>query len=313
MKKILFTLLLIIPIIVFAECDSKVLISNLELNEKKGFAEELESASYECNNIKLNIKMFNKDDSISYNLTIKNNSDADVELNNSFGSKSEYIEYKIEDDNLIVEKGKEKTFKLVATYTKEVDIVLLSNGNINDDQVMNLSVTTKEKNPNTSSTNIILIVIIMLLSVLTVYLLIINKKQVAKYMSLLLLFVLVVPIIVYALTKFELKLEAKVVIAEPKMVASGPVCKKATTLHTSVCDRSDGQGCNTIIETGSTITYGTLINGEVKAGDAYDCDVNNDGVYDSETERFYYLTNDKGKASLIYYSNMNDQTPYQYD
>ena len=26
------------------------------------------------------------------------------------------------------------------------------------------------------------------------------------------------------------------------------------------------------------------------SGDAFDCDVNGDGIYDSETERFYYIT-----------------------
>ena len=307
MKKILFMLILLIPFFVYAECDSKVTISKLELKEKKGYAEELEPSSYECNNIKLNIKMYNKDDSVIYNLTIKNNSDDDVELSNNFSSGSEYIVYKIEDDNLVVEKGKEKTFKLSATYTKQVDVTLLSNGTLEDNHVMNLSVTTKDENPNTSSTSIIIIAIVLLVSIITIILLIINKKHAPKYMALLLIPVLVIPIVVYALTKFELKLEAKVVLAKPIQ----PICKKATVLHTKTCEKTSN-GCAFDVETGSTITYGSIPNGFPKAGDAYDCDVNNDGVYDSETERFYYIKSEGENSVLVYYSNYNVDEKYNF-
>ena len=330
MKKIIFMLILLIPFFVYAECDSKVTISKLEFSEKKGYAEELEQSSYECNNIKLNIKMYNKDDSIIYNLTIKNNSDDDVELNNIFDSKSEYIVYKIEDKDLIVEKGKEKTFKLSATYNKLVSPTLLVNGTVEDNQVMNLSVTTKEeKNPNTNNVGIVLITVVLLLSIMTTMLLVLTKKEAPKYISLLIIPVLLIPVVAYALNKFELKLEAKVVLGEPKEKAIEPdnnqepeepqvtyVCKKATTLHTKSCAANSG-GCIDTVGSGNTITYGTIPEGSLKAGDAYDCDVNNDGVYDAETERFYYLTTEDNKASFIYYNNIMDKdtskqiaTPY---
>jgi len=312
MKKILFMLILLIPFIVYAECDSKVIISKLELDSKKGYTEEIEPSTYECNNIKLNIKMYNKDDSIIYNLTIKNNSDYNIELSNKFtsDSESEYIVYKIEDNDLNIEKGKEKTFKLSATYTKLASPTLLVNGPFEDNHTMNLSITTIDENPNTSSTSIFIITVVLGISIITIILLITNKKHAPKYMSLLLIPVLVIPGIVYALTKFELKLEAKVVIAEPIT----PMCKPATTLHTAICDRSDDLGCDSEghVGNGNTITYGTIPNGAPKSGDAYDCDVNNDGIYDSETERFYYITKDGDNSSLIYYTNMNDQETYAY-
>ena len=93
------------------------------------------------------------------------------------------------------------------------------------------------------------------------------------------------------------------------------VCRPATTLHTATCNRNDSYGCDLSgsVGYGNTITYGTLVNGTPKAGDAYDCDVNNDGVYDPATERFYYLTNDGTNATLIYYKNMNNLTTYAYD
>ena len=100
----------------------------------------------------------------------------------------------------------------------------------------------------------------------------------------------------------------------------GIVCRKARTLHTEECDASEeGTSCVTSGYTtnGSkgttTITYGQVgIKGTLKSGDAFDCDVNNDGVYDPTTERFYYVSDyyntttqafDKEKAVLIYYNN----------
>ena len=93
------------------------------------------------------------------------------------------------------------------------------------------------------------------------------------------------------------------------------ICKRATTLHTEICSNSttdaycqgDGYALN------DTITYGNLgINGILYSGDAFDCDVNGDGVYAPETERFYYVsdmtngvTTDSNTAVLIYYNNVS--------
>lgn len=92
-----------------------------------------------------------------------------------------------------------------------------------------------------------------------------------------------------------------------------PVCKKATTRHSATCTRDDGLGCNNATVTGELITYGTIPDGSPKAGDAYDCDVNNDKVFDSETERFYYIKSEGNNSVLIHYTNINDQTMYAYD
>ena len=81
------------------------------------------------------------------------------------------------------------------------------------------------------------------------------------------------------------------------------VCRRATTLH------------------GNNI-YGSLgTTGTLAAGNAFDCDVNGDGTYNSETERFYYLTDldtNSDYAVLIYYSNVaagvpNNNTIVQYN
>ena len=49
--------------------------------------------------------------------------------------------------------------------------------------------------------------------------------------------------------------------------------------------------------------------GDYKSGDAYDCDVNGDGNYDSDKERFYYVTdldtNNKYAVLLYSYPTVN--------
>ena len=113
------------------------------------------------------------------------------------------------------------------------------------------------------------------------------------------------------------------------------ICKRATTLHTEECTQTDaknfcsGAGYTTSGSKGTTtIKYGNLgTTGVLTSGDAFDCDVNGDGVYDSNSERFYYVsdyynTNKKvfedDTAVLIYYSNVSTGNPstnalYAYD
>ena len=104
------------------------------------------------------------------------------------------------------------------------------------------------------------------------------------------------------------------------------VCRRATELHTEVCT-SACQGAG--YSNGEKIEYGKLgTKGEEPVGgDAFDCDVNGDGTYDSATERFYYVSDlyntktkqfDNNYAVLIYYNNTingepNNTTAVAYD
>ena len=90
------------------------------------------------------------------------------------------------------------------------------------------------------------------------------------------------------------------------------VCKRATKLHTENCTQTDGTYyCSGAGLTGKTITYGSLgTKGTLKSGDAFDCDVNGDGTYDENTERFYYVTDmDDSTAVLVYYNNVSKGKP----
>ena len=106
------------------------------------------------------------------------------------------------------------------------------------------------------------------------------------------------------------------------------LCKRASVLHTFIytnkCD-----DCAITHNIGDVITYGNqnTTNGELKSGDAFDCDVNGDGVYDNKKERFYYVSDyydttsksfNSDYATLIYYNNVkagepNNKFTYAYD
>ena len=112
--------------------------------------------------------------------------------------------------------------------------------------------------------------------------------------------------------------------AEQKNISTKALCRKAKTLHTETCKDTtnlfgcsgDGYAVDSKMKT-TTITYGNLgKKGRLKGGDAFDCDVNGDGVYDAETERFYYVSDltdgttvDSNTAVLIYYSNVAGGVP----
>ena len=87
------------------------------------------------------------------------------------------------------------------------------------------------------------------------------------------------------------------------------LCRRATSLHNTSClGYQNNIGCYASgVAAYSNMTYGSLgTTGTLTKGDAFDCDVNGDKVYDSETERFYLLHSDENTATLIYYSNTID-------
>ena len=90
------------------------------------------------------------------------------------------------------------------------------------------------------------------------------------------------------------------------------VCKKAAigTLHTETCD-SSGSCINLGYSANDTITYGTIPgNKSPLAGDAYDCDVNNDEIWNPLTERFYYIrgfggTTQTENSALVHFTSFD--------
>ncbi|MBP5204155.1 InlB B-repeat-containing protein [bacterium] len=102
------------------------------------------------------------------------------------------------------------------------------------------------------------------------------------------------------------------------------VCKKVTNdtdLHKETCNTTSGHGCriSNVYALNDPITYGTTVeNDDPKAGDAFDCDVDYDGVYNpgdpytngKYTERFYFIREKENSGSensvvLVYYTSFD--------
>ena len=91
------------------------------------------------------------------------------------------------------------------------------------------------------------------------------------------------------------------------------VCKKAITgtLHTETCV-ADSACIDYGYSANDTITYGTIPSANSPVvGDAYDCDVNNDDVWDSATERFYFVRsygtgNSIENSVLVHYTSFDE-------
>lgn len=86
------------------------------------------------------------------------------------------------------------------------------------------------------------------------------------------------------------------------------VCKIATSLHKESCNQTGTNGCMSAgFLSQDEIKYGSLVESStMSAGDAYDCDINNDGTYDNVDERFYYFGTSNDNAKFVYYKNLAD-------
>ena len=100
------------------------------------------------------------------------------------------------------------------------------------------------------------------------------------------------------------------------------ICKRATELHTESCLQSTSttEYCRAAgYNYGANVTYGKLgtKGNDPVSGDAYDCDVDGNGLFGEKDEttgkykeRFYYMTTLYGDtATLIYYNNVTDGKP----
>ena len=237
-------IILFIPFIVLAEeCDiSKITIISIEQKGINGSAEELDDPEANDREIKLNLKMYEVGDSISYDMTINNASEEDYMIDeDTFKTDSEYIEYtlKTNDNSNVVKAQSTKDVTLTVTYKKEIEDDLLNNNKFDASNSLKLSLNTNEKekeldiittdnikesldpeevkNPVTSVTSVMLISIILLTTIIISYVLIKRKNRYTKYL-LLVLSMLLIPT-VYAICKCDIEVESSIEIEKKSKLA----------------------------------------------------------------------------------------------
>ena len=156
-----------------------------------------------------------------------------------------------------------------------------------------------------------------------------RKKRINKIMIIVVLFLFMIMGIGYSYLSKTLGVSGNVTVKNDTTIckenrgisAEGKLCKRAEKLHSEICNYSiETNFCSSAgHKLGENIVYGNCgTSGELKSGDAFDCDVDGDGVYNSATERFYYVSdyydtttntfNDK-YATLIYYNNVKAGEP----
>jgi len=236
-------IILLVPFIVLAEeCDvSNITITSMEQNSIEGNTEVISDPTFEDRTINLDLKMYEVGDSISYDMTIKNDSEEDYMIDeDTFKTNSDYIEYtlKTKDNTNVVKANSTKEVSLIVTYKKEVDDSLLTNNKFNASNSLKLSLNTSEKeqpldvittdnikesldpqevkNPITSVSSMMLISTILLTSIVILYILIKRKNRYTKYL-LIILSMLLIPT-VYAICTCNIEVESTIEIEKkPKL------------------------------------------------------------------------------------------------
>lgn len=210
-QNILLIILLVMPILVFAEtCDTNsIKIDSLKIKETNGNAKEKVEATKNGTEINVNLDMQNVGDSIIYEALLKNDSDEDYYLDESYLIvDTDYMEYSItsSDDSNIIKANSSKTFNVKLKYRKEVEESSYESGKYTDRNNLSLNLKTESKNPYTSD-YIALYLAIFYLSVFGLMYLFIKKKK-TEELTILLLINLLVPLSVNALCKTEIKVNS---------------------------------------------------------------------------------------------------------
>ena len=129
--KILLIILLFIPVMVFAE--ESLSISSIEKVSVEGSVEEVSSPIIENENIKLNIKMYDVGDSITYKISIKNNTNDGyfMDIDNMLEENSSYIDYTLSlvgnSNELKSKTSRDLLLKVI--YKNTIDKALLDGNN----------------------------------------------------------------------------------------------------------------------------------------------------------------------------------------
>ena len=323
--------------------ESKITIESFGMSSHEGNGSENATAVINGKNVNFNYEVSDVGDKITFDMVIKNESGEDIEVYNRLDKSNYIDYMLISPDlDYVVKNNSTKTFQLVVEYVNQVDEALLASGSIRDDKTYKLEVSNEigrnadalgiddvthdavdptptsvpatVDNPKTLSVkNILAIVCIIFVISIGLFLIIRRKNRLGKLFVIVGLLGIITPIVVYAYKEFNISLKATVLIKKPKeepVVEPVYICKRATVLHQEECTTTSYFSCNSLgyavdgSKGTTTIVYGNLgTNGTLKAGDAFDCDVNGDGIYSAETERFYYVGTSGDYANLIFYTN----------
>ena len=211
---LLVSMLLLLPIGVFGK--EKVYISNVKVEDKSFFAEEMEEVSYNDLNLSFQVSFSKLEDYIRYRITVQNDSSKDYEIGdlNESLQKSEYVQYdlKFEDGTNVIKAHSSKDLYVFASYVKEVDDSSLTSEGYKESNEMSISLATDSiQNPNTGF-KVIFLVLVLVVAVVGVVISINNEKFVKNMYVAIVLGIIVLPVVAYALEMLSINIHSSVTI-----------------------------------------------------------------------------------------------------
>ncbi len=211
--KLFILLLVLIPTLVFAK--EQVEITNVELIDSTENL-DLKDPTFSGLETNFNIKFNEVNDFVKYKIIVNNTSNKDYELSLNNYSKSEYIEYKYDINNNVLNKNSSKEITLTITYKKEIDESKYQDGVFIEDNNMRIDLGGDDViNPKTGFSYIYLILVVAITLSITLLIYVFGSRKLSKYtISILVLFL--IPISVLALEKLELKVNSHVEINNTK-------------------------------------------------------------------------------------------------
>ncbi len=232
MKKLLLVLLLLCPILVFAEeCSpSSIAFESIHLEKSTGNAEEKTDASINNNKVDLDVILYDPGDSLEYEIKVKNNTKDDYYFDeNSLKKDTDYLlyEFSYEDDSNLIKTNESKDINLRIEYKTKVPEEVLSNDSLKNTESIKFDLSTKDssveptpsavpsnvptdiKVPDTETKSLLFIVVLVASGI--VFIIIVKEKK-NKVMLLMLGLLMIYPIYTSAICKVEIVVEAKVEI-----------------------------------------------------------------------------------------------------
>ena len=323
MKKFILPILLFlmfIPFVANAEtCDTdKITISSITVENKSDNVEELDETTASGKKINLNLSMSEVGDNIEYKFVVKNESNEDYELNKTdLNLNTDFINFSfVTDDNSnIIKANSSKTVFLKVEYKNEVPDEKFESGAYNDNQSLTLNLSTGNsinvsdtlKNPNTGVQSYILIIFVILLISITAYILL-KKKNYSKFMTLIVMSAIIIPISVYALCKCEISIVCKVEIKSNKYTGSiyrnNNISISSGSINTTIKETY----CKKEIQNGNII-YDSCLNDLTGYDTEEEC--NNDAWEGDYTHYCYYgQIEEPGAGEYVFNPNLLNSDVY---
>lgn len=196
-----------------------VTIESIELVDKSTAVTELSEPTVKGLNVSFDLSFSDLDDFAKYKIVLDNptNEDYEVAKENEFKT-SEYLQYTYEfdKDTNIVKKNSKLTMYINIKYNKAVPSNKLTDGKYIEANEMAISLgnNNADKIVNPKTGNSILLTVVVLAGVIALSVVLYKKTSNKKYLNVMLLGLVLIPIGTFALQKLQVNVATKVTIED---------------------------------------------------------------------------------------------------